>query len=298
MYATVYLVLVLSVLATPIACIAGRRMAPDVAAKFLCATSLVASICLVWALGLLSGAAVGSEARGWWSAVGSPVPIPVPDWVSVTASFALIVAMARCLHMAVRHASLRREADAFLESRAQSDLVIVDDPTPRAFTLWGTSARIVVTTGMLRALPPVERRVLLAHERAHLAHHHHRYQVTMRLAVALNPAVDAMSPNLNYALERWADEDAAAVVGDRPAAAESLARAALLTTEPRASSTLAYAGLGVVDRVAALRDEPPTRRRLIGIFCFGIVAGPAAAALIDATLSFVRLLDNVGVVHR
>ena len=252
----------------------------------------------MWGLGLLSGAAVGPEARGLWSAAGSAVLIPVPDWASVIATLVLIVVMARCLHLAVRYLSLRREADTLLQFQGHSDLVVVDDPAPRAFTLSGRSARVVVTTGMLRALSPVERRVLLAHERAHLAHHHHRYQLTLRLAVVLNPVVAAMSPHLSYALERWADEDAAAVVGDRPAAAESLARAALLTTEPLASSTLAYAGLGVADRVAALRDEPAPRQRLVGIFCFGVVAVPAAAAMIDATLSLARMLDSAGVVRR
>ncbi|MGW7378006.1 SpoIIE family protein phosphatase [Streptomyces sp. NPDC054794] len=47
------------------------------------------------------------------------------------------------------------------------------DEQPDAYALLGRPGRIVVTSGMLRALPAEERAVLLAHEQAHLAHGHH-----------------------------------------------------------------------------------------------------------------------------
>ncbi|MFI8888429.1 M48 family metalloprotease [Streptomyces sp. NPDC053813] len=55
-------------------------------------------------------------------------------------------------------------------------LCVLNDPRPDAFALPGglrRSDRIVVTSGMLRALGPAEREALLAHERAYLAARHH-----------------------------------------------------------------------------------------------------------------------------
>ncbi|WP_443051636.1 M48 family metalloprotease [Streptomyces sp. JV184] len=53
---------------------------------------------------------------------------------------------------------------------------MLNDPRPDAFALPGglrRSDRIVVTSGMLRALGPAEREALHAHERANLAARRH-----------------------------------------------------------------------------------------------------------------------------
>ena len=47
--------------------------------------------------------------------------------------------------------------------------MVVPDGTADAYAVPGWPGRIVVTAGMLDALNPDERRVLLAHERAHAA---------------------------------------------------------------------------------------------------------------------------------
>ncbi|MEP6851048.1 MAG: M48 family metalloprotease [bacterium] len=60
-------------------------------------------------------------------------------------------------------------------SRDSSGLVVVQDDLPDALALPGMSGRIVVSTGMLRALSAEEKRVLLAHEAAHLTHRHYVY---------------------------------------------------------------------------------------------------------------------------
>lgn len=299
MYAAVYIALVLSVLAAPAALLVARCMAPDVAAKFLCATALTASACLAWGLALLSGAALGPELRALWvSRSGAAVSVPVPDWVSSVAGIALLVAAYRVARFWERRAALLRETNACLPESEVSNLVIIDDPAPQAFAVSGASPRVIVTSGMLQALKPLEQRALLAHERAHLAHHHHRYQTLTRVASIVNPAVTVVTRRATYALERWADEDAAAVIGDRPAVATSLARVALLTNEVPGSVSLAYANLGVVDRVSAMRAEKPPRRSLLGLGSFLLVAIPATVAVMDATLSLARILDAGAIIHR
>src|SRR5207253_10714450 len=110
---------------------------------------------------------------------------------------------------------------------AAGGLVVLDDAMPDAYAVPGLSGRVVVSTGMLRALRADERRVLLAHERAHLAHHHYAYVQLVSLAAAANPLLRPVVRAVRDAAERWADEVAAHEVGSRRLAAQALARAGL-----------------------------------------------------------------------
>ena len=86
---------------------------------------------------------------------------------------------------------------------------------------------IVVSTGMLTLLDAQERRALLAHEAAHLRHHHARYVAVAELAVAANPLLRPLARGVRLAVELWADQVAAQEVGDSRAVARALARASL-----------------------------------------------------------------------
>ena len=70
---------------------------------------------------------------------------------------------------------------------AGGDLTVLDDAGPDAYALPGRPGAIVVTTGMLRALDPAEREVLLAHERAHLAGRHHLFLPPSRWPAPATP---------------------------------------------------------------------------------------------------------------
>jgi hypothetical protein len=109
-------------------------------------------------------------------------------------------------------------------------VVVTEDTAADAYTLPGWPCRIVITTGMLRALSAPERRVLLAHERAHASGSHYLFTSAARLAAAANPLLRPVAAQVGYTVERWADERAAADVGDRPLAARAIARAAMATT--------------------------------------------------------------------
>jgi Zn-dependent protease with chaperone function len=106
-------------------------------------------------------------------------------------------------------------------------LVIVDDAVPTAFAVTGYPGQVVVSTAMLEALESDERTALLAHEDAHLRYHHQVYVQLTKLAAAANPLLRPLVDLVQTATERWADEEAAAAIGDRELAARAVARAAL-----------------------------------------------------------------------
>ncbi len=57
--------------------------------------------------------------------------------------------------------------------------------------------------------------MLLAHERAHARNSHYLFTSAARLAAAANPLLRPVAAEVGYAIERWADERAAAETGDR-----------------------------------------------------------------------------------
>ncbi|MFJ9949399.1 M48 family metalloprotease [Kitasatospora sp. NPDC091207] len=174
---------------------------------------------------------------------------------------------------------------------ADGDVLVVPGEDAEAFALPGfrrRRGRVVVTTGMVRALGPAEREVLLAHERAHLAGHHHLLSAVTDLAAGVHPALRGLREALGFHLERWADEAAAGSVGDRRLAATAIARAAL------AGSATARAGGGrnplpsvsagpVPQRVEALLGAVPVRprgrARRVGAVCLTAVTAVALVSL-------------------
>ncbi len=111
--------------------------------------------------------------------------------------------------------------------------------------------------------PPPERRVLLAHEAAHLRHHHHVYLQLVELSAAANPLLRPLASSVRIGVERWADEDAAAAVGDRTLTARALARASLARhtaaqPAPTPAVALRMAGGAATARTAPCSLPRPT----------------------------------------
>jgi hypothetical protein len=107
-------------------------------------------------------------------------------------------------------------------------------------------------------------------------------------AAALNPLLAGVRDTVGYLIERQADEDAAATVGDRNLAAQAVARAALATLDAVPAAALGIHGGGAVDRVRALGAPRPAprRRRLVGPL---LVGAGSLAAIGVATVEFVEL---------
>lgn len=135
-------------------------------------------------------------------------------------------------------------------------LKILRTDEPIAYAAPGKPGCVVVSRGLLKELSPDERRVLFAHERAHLNQNHHRYLLVGSIATAIAPMLSGVVEQLQLATERCADEAAVNQMGgDREVVAMSIGRAALATTA-FAGSVGALGGGSIPLRVQALLEEP------------------------------------------
>lgn len=185
--------------------------------------------------------------------------------------------LAAAAYAAVRHVRALRAAVREARDLPGDDaLAVVDDDGADAYAVPG---RVVVSTGMLATLDPAERRVLLAHERAHLTGRHHIFRAVVLVASAANPMLWPLRQALWYATERWADERAATVAGDRAQAARTIGKAALARAPRRTAMGIGGERPGPVPRrVAALLRPPPRRRLGLTLAALGLLAWSGYAA--------------------
>jgi Peptidase family M48 len=275
-----------------------RRLAPKAAAWVLAASAVTAGMIWVVGLGCLAVATLGRlrifDRLGHWSPAVLRAHAPVPLAAGVV-SVALLIFVAASLGGALRR--LTRGVQEIRKLRASvatdrcGDLTIIHAPEPEAVAVPGWRGSIVVTSGMLRALDPDERAVLLAHERSHLRSAHWIFRLATRFATALLPTVKPAIASCDRALERWADETAAAEVGDRQLTARSVAKAALASTDYRRSAlSLAFAEGAIGERVQALlAPQRPSNWRPTLLLAFLTTVG--AAALLEAGRALDSLFD-------
>jgi beta-lactamase regulating signal transducer with metallopeptidase domain len=134
---------------------------------------------------------------------------------------------------------------------------------------------------MLARLTPLQRRIMLAHEAAHLRLRHHHYVQLGRLAAAANPLLRPVSSAIDLAVERWADEDAAREAGDRTATAHALLAAASAgPAGPQPGGALHAAQAHLPDRLACLLRRPAPHRLLATVLLVAAVTAWAAGCLL------------------
>ncbi|MEU9210579.1 M56 family metallopeptidase [Streptomyces sp. NPDC048415] len=288
----VYVPLVLSLLLPAIAPQVGRRVSPALAARVLTAAAALTAAASTWALILLAATLIdrAPSVTAEASEDGRALPEPVPETIAVVAVAALAVVGFRLFHVVRARCATRRVLLRLCEGHPpDSELVVAASSTPHAFAIPGKPGRILVTSAMLGALQPAERRVLLAHERAHLTHRHSALSTAVALASAANPLLAPVRDTVTFLLERWADEVAAGSVGDRRATARALARAALVSQRARPGCALHFSEHAVTRRIAALQTAPPPDLWTIGAAVLTLGALPALGAA-DATGDLLRLL--------
>lgn len=254
----------------------ARLLPPAAGMRVLVGAGVGCAFGWVWALGLLAWTGLAqapffADLGGWSVTVlrdGDPVPA-----AGAYAATALLLAVAAgfCVTATRRISAVWRTWQ--WERRiglCGPELVVLPNPDAHAYALPAVTRRgghIVVTAGMLRALDAEERRVLFAHERAHLSGGHHWWLLAAQLSAGANPLLVRLPAAVDYLLERIADETAAVAVGDRRLAARALARAGLATRgwpPPAASGpgvAPAYSTSAVQARIAALLGSPPPARR-------------------------------------
>ncbi len=206
--------------------------------------------------------------------------------VAVLAVAAVIVLAARTALAGWRRAAALWQAYQLAAALPASggEFVVLDLPGRQALAVPGRPGRIVVSTGLLRALDADQRRAVLAHERSHLRYCHHLHQSITRIAAAANPLLHRLPAAVGLACERWADEDAAATCHrDTVAAALTLAAADHTRDVVLAGGTvLAAADTEVTTRIGALRRPSPTLSPWYLAVLFSLLAATAAATFAAA----------------
>jgi Zn-dependent protease with chaperone function len=296
-----YLPLVIPALAAAAARPLAARLEPRHATWLLTMAAVALAACSMAALALLAAYAAAklpflAAAGGYSTAVmrrGDPIPAAggVAAALALTGAAVAVAVMFRNRARALAE-SYRRAAGLHPED----GIVVVPGPAIEAYALPGLPGRIVVSGRLLDCLDDRRRAALIAHEQAHLASRHHLFSAVARLAAAANPLLIPVARAVDYTVERWADEHAAAVTSDRRLVAQTIGQVALLAGTgrrrvagmalgaigPRAPRvSLAWAG-PVPRRVAALLTAPPRRQTILLAACTVIVLMAGVAALLAA----------------
>jgi Zn-dependent protease with chaperone function len=286
----------------------ARRLPPAAATRLVVSASLVVAGSGVWVLGAVAFTWVAQfppvSRYGQWSAEELRADTPFPTVIPIGAAVLAVLAVGRAVRRGTRRVRLLFAVRASCRGvGAPGSLIVLDDHRPDAFATPGARGRIVVTRGLLRALSADERRALLAHEAAHLAHRHVWWLLAAELATAANPMLKPTLRAITHTVERWADEDAARAVGDRRLVARTLARTALLIRgTPAAPVSLTAVGGDVPGRVRALLEPAPRPRVIpLAVLIALLVATTGAAGTVQRRGD--ELLDHAGtgtsaVVHR
>ena len=249
---------------------------PRLTAWLLVLVGSATAISGAWLLVTLSVAFLGQQSGldrwiGWCDViVSSHDVVAIPFGVAALAGVAVMAAMGT--------RTARRYRRAWQPSSGDS-IEVVDDPGIIAHAIpprRGCKGTVVLSTGLIAALAPDELQAVVAHERSHLAHRHHRFLAAIDVASAMVPLVRPLRAHIRLATERWADEDAATRVRSRRVVATAVARAALATMP--APYRLAMSGSSTMARVTALL-EPPDSRSPLGVSTVLLSAGMAGAAL-------------------
>jgi len=315
MNALVYLPLLVPVLAAAAARPLAARLEPRLATWLLTATTVALAAFSTAALALLAASALARvpflAALGNYSQPvlrsGDPVPA-----VAGSAAALLLTAAAVAVAVVIR-VRARALAESYRRAARMAPggrVVVVPGRAIEAYALPGSPGRIVVSGRLLDALDDRGRAALLAHEHAHLAGQHHLFTTVAHLAAAANPLLIPVARAVDYTVERWADERAAAITGDRRLVASTIGQVALLATArparlraaalgisgPRGLAggrirpiSLAWAG-PVPRRVAALLAPPP-RRQLTLLVIVAILILIAGASAVEAARDLHALLE-------
>ncbi|MCZ4103693.1 M56 family metallopeptidase [Streptomyces sp. H39-C1] len=305
MHLAVYLPLLFPALAVIAARPLSDRLEPRLATWILTVGSVVLAIGSTTVLALAVCVRIPTVADlGGYSLQVVQRRDPTAWAVGLLAGVLLTIAVTAATRMVWRR--VRALFNAALEAACfpgTNRLVVLDEPAADAFAMPGLPGRIVVSTGMLSALDDGERAVLLAHERAHLRGHHYLFTAGAQLAAAANPLLRPVATAVTYTVERWADERAATVIGDRRRVARTVGKAALAAKSGEDRRRLPAAAMGILGRdrartavgpvprrVAALLAPPP-RNQMLALLGVGAVLAATALCTLEAAQDLHELLE-------
>ncbi len=189
---------------------------------------------------------------------------------------------------AVRRQALLHAQTVRLVGRSQPTLgaTLVDHEQPAVYCVAGPDPAVILTTGALHALDPEQLTAVLAHERAHLAFHHHRLLALARIGRQVFPFIPltrGLDTQVTRLVEMHADDTAARATDARLLATALVVLASAASPVP----ALAAAATDAAQRIQRLLGSaaPPSQnlRRLL-------YAGVAALALTPVLIALAPAL--------
>jgi len=188
-----------------------------------------------------------------------------------------------------RHAIEHAQTARLVGHRAPAlGAVLIDHAHPAAYCVGGPHPTVIVTTGAVRALDAGQLEAVLAHERAHLAGHHHRLLALARIGHRVLPFIPLMRDTATQVarlVEMHADD---AAIADRDARPLATALVVLATSAGPAPG-LAAAAIDAVQRIQRLLGpaEPLSRarRRLLRAGAVALALAPVLLALAPAVVA-------------
>jgi Zn-dependent protease with chaperone function len=197
---------------------------------------------------------------------------------------------------AVRRQAVQHALTARLVGRPDPALgaTLVDHAQPAAYCVAGPHPTVILTTAALQALDPDQLDAVLAHERAHLASHHHRLLAIARIGRQVLPFLPLMQvadTQITRLVEMHADDTATAGrrTGPLATALAVLAAAAGPAPAPGPAPGLAAAATDAVQRIQRLlRPAEPlsrVRRQLLGAGAAALALTPVLLALTPAIVA-------------
>lgn len=177
----------------------------------------------------------------------------------------------------------------FETSRPSPDLDgvrLLDDDAPIALTLGWRAPKVLLSTGLLRAVSPATLAVILAHEGAHKRRRDPLKAFFDRIAAQLLPGFISrpLLARINLAREQACDEDAARAVGSPVQVARALTEVARLRMAP-VTAGMSVASSSLEARILhMLEPAPPSTglKRSLAFFIIGLAvlgAYPVHAAI-------------------
>lgn len=166
--------------------------------------------------------------------------------------------------------------------------VLVEHTRPHAYCVAGRNPTVIVTTGAVQALDPGQLDAVLAHERAHLANHHHRLLALARIGRLVLPFLPLMreaDSQVARLVEMHADDAATRACDSRSLATALVALATAASPAP----ALAAAATDSVQRIhRMLSPAQPlgrARRQLLRGTAAALALAPVLLALAPALVA-------------
>jgi Zn-dependent protease with chaperone function len=151
----------------------------------------------------------------WFTGAAPEQTVRGDHWVAQTLAAVLALELLGVLVLSlVRTARTRRRHRALLElvvrpAVADEDTRLLDHPAPVAFCIPGARPLLVLSSGMVEELDDAQVDAVVAHERAHLAEHHHLLLlpfVAWRAALPVLPAAGRAHDAVRDLVEMRADD--------------------------------------------------------------------------------------------